>query len=155
MNYTLLLAVVLVSHTPSLHLPPTSHTPHSTLQMQTPTPHSHHLQLPPRQIRHHLPSRNPRHPPQRREIQSAGQPIRKPEAHHGRDPTSRVLESKARALHLVLLDLAATQMMHAALVVDFWYVGPWSVGELRAGDDVEVVVGGVPACVAFCADCCA
>jgi len=46
------------------------------------------------------------------------------------------------------------KMVHAALRIDFGFISARSVGELRAGDDVEVVVGGVPACVAFCADCC-
>lgn len=43
-------------------------------------------------------------------------------------------------------------MVNAALGVDFWIIGAGSVGELRADEDVEVVVGGVAACVTFCAD---
>lgn len=43
-------------------------------------------------------------------------------------------------------------MMDGALGVDFGGVGAGCVGELRAGKDVEIVVGGVAAGVAFCAD---
>ena len=113
------------------------------------------LQFPPRQIQHHLPTRNPRRPPQRRKIQRARQPICKAKPQHRRNPAPRVLKCKARALHLVLLDRAAMKMVHGSLRVDFRFISARGVSELRAGDDVEVVVGGVPACVTFCTDCCA
>lgn len=43
-------------------------------------------------------------------------------------------------------------MVHAALRVDLGLVGSGDVGELGALEDVEVVVGGVTAGVAFGAD---
>lgn len=45
------------------------------------------------------------------------------------------------------------KVVHASLRVDLWNVGSGSVGELSADEDVEVVIGGVTACVAFCANC--
>lgn len=41
------------------------------------------------------------------------------------------------------------QMVDASLGVDFWRVRAGRVGELRAREDVEVVVGGVATGVAF------
>lgn len=46
-------------------------------------------------------------------------------------------------------------MMHGALRVDFRLEASGRVGVLHAVQDVEVVVGGVSACVAFGADGCA
>lgn len=43
-------------------------------------------------------------------------------------------------------------MVHAALGVELGEVFAGDVGHLRAVEDVEVVVGCVAACVAFCAD---
>ena len=43
-------------------------------------------------------------------------------------------------------------MVHTALGIDFWLIGTWRVGELGAGQDVEIVIGGVTACVTFCAN---
>ena len=43
-------------------------------------------------------------------------------------------------------------MVHRAGRVDFGFEGAGDVSELRAGQDVEVVVGGVAAGVAFGAD---
>ena len=77
------------------------------------------------------------------------------EEQHGRDPSARILEGKARRLHLVLLDVAAAQVVDAALGIDLGLVGTGDVGELGAVEDVEVVVGGVAAGVAFGADGCA
>jgi hypothetical protein len=108
-----------------------------------------HLQLESGQVRQHLSGRNPGHPPQRGEVQGAGQAIGKAEAQHGGDPAAGVLESKAGGFHLVLLDSAALQVVHAALGVDLGLVGSRSVGQLGTGQDVEVVVGGVSAGVAF------
>ncbi|KAK1247878.1 hypothetical protein MKX07_000766 [Trichoderma sp. CBMAI-0711] len=85
-------------------------------------------------------------------FESAGQAIGEAEEEHGRDPAAGVLERKAGLGHLVLLRVAAAQVVHAAGRVDLWLVLAGDVGELRAGEDVEVVVGGVAAGVAFCAD---
>jgi hypothetical protein len=107
-------------------------------------------QLPsPNQIPHHLPPRNPRCPPQRDPIQRARKRICIPEPQHGRDPATRVLERETRAVHLVLLHFAASQVMYAALGVHFGLVRAGRVGELFAADDVEVIVGGVAAGVSF------
>jgi hypothetical protein len=45
--------------------------------------------------------------------------------------------------------------MDRALGIDFWVVRAWSwsVGKLGSGEDVEVIVGSVAACMTFCADC--
>ena len=45
------------------------------------------------------------------------------------------------------------KMVHTTLRVDFWLIGSRSIGELSAFQDVEVVVGGMTACVAFGAHC--
>ncbi len=111
-----------------------------------------HSQLEPQQIRNHLPTRDPRSSPQRREIQRAAKPICKPKEQHRRDPSSSILHRETSLVHLILLDGAALEMVNTALGVDFWLVGAGSVGELGADEDVEVVVGGVAACVAFCAN---
>jgi hypothetical protein len=60
--------------------------------------------------------------PQSREIEGAGKAIGETETKHGRNPTTSVFESKARIIHLVLLDFAATQMVYTALRVDFGLV---------------------------------
>jgi len=86
------------------------------------------LQLKPHQIAHHLARRDPGHPPQRREVQGTRQSICKPKEQHRRNPASRVLKRKASRVHFVLLDHTATQMVHAALWVDFWDVGAGRVG---------------------------
>jgi hypothetical protein len=120
-----------------------------------PSPHplpSHSLQLKPQQIPNHLPARNPRRRPQRREIQRRRERIRIPKEQHRRDPAARVLERKARRFHLVLLDLAAAQMVHRAGGVDFGLEVAGGVGELGPRQDVEVVVGRVAAGVAFGSD---
>jgi hypothetical protein len=87
-------------------------------------------QLPPRKVRNHLSRGDPSHSPQRRDIQCARQAIGEAKAQHGRNPSPRVLKSEASTFHLVLLD---------------------GVCKLSPFQDVEVVIGGVAACVAFCA----
>ena len=44
-------------------------------------------------------------------------------------------------------------MVHRALGVDLGFVGSWGESELRAADDVEIVVCCVAAGVAFCSYC--
>lgn len=109
-------------------------------------------QLPLEQVANHLPPGQMRRLPQRGEVKGAGQAIGEAEEEHGRDPAAGVLEREAGLGHLVLLGVAAAQVVHAAGRVDLRLVLAGHVGELRAGEDVEVVVGGVPAGVAFCAD---
>ena len=109
------------------------------------------LQLPPRKVRSHLSCGDPSHSPQRRDIQCARQAIGEAKAQHGRDPSPRVLESEASTFHLVLLDGATVKMVHAALRVDFRLIRAGGVCELSPFQDVEVVIGGVAAGVAFCA----
>jgi hypothetical protein len=77
------------------------------------------LQLELHQIPNHLPSSNPRRRPQRREVQRRRERIGVPEEKHRRNPAARVLKSKARRLHLVLLDFATAQVVHGAGRVDF------------------------------------
>lgn len=128
---------------------PSHHTVPSILQPPGSKPFS---QLEPQQIPHHLPARNPRRPPQRREIQGAGKRICISKPQHGRDPSPRVLQRETGRLHLILLDGTALEMVHAALRVDLRFVGSGRVGELRAGEDVEIVVGRVAATVPFGTD---
>lgn len=90
--------------------------------------------------------------PQRREVERAGQAVGKAKEEHGRDPAARVLEREAGLGHLVLLDVAAAQVVDASRGVDLGLVLAGHVGRLGAGEDVEVVVGGVAAGVAFCSD---
>jgi hypothetical protein len=110
------------------------------------------LQLPPRQVQNHLSPRDPRRPPQGREVQGAGEGIGIAKAQHGGDPAAGVLEREARFVHLVLLDRPAPQVVHAALRIHFGLVRPRRVRQLRARQDVEVVVGCVPPRVALGAD---
>jgi len=44
-------------------------------------------------------------------------------------------------------------MMNASLWIDFWLVRSWGVGELGAGQDVEIIVGCVAAGVTFGPNC--
>lgn len=134
----------------------------STLPAPPSQQHHHHhlkfyLKLPPPQIPHHLPPRNHRRPPQRPKIQRTTKRIRIPKPHHRRNPTSRILERKTRTFHFVLFDLPSSQMMYISRRVDFWFVGVcgWVVGQLSAGENVEVVVCCVSARVAFGSDGCA
>ena len=113
------------------------------------------LQLEPHQSPNHLPTSHPSRSPQRREIQRRRKRISVAKEQHGRNPAARVLQSKARRLHLVLLDLAAAQVVDGAGGVDFGLEVAGRVSELRAGEDVEVVVCRVAAGVAFGSDGCA
>jgi hypothetical protein len=127
--------------------------PLSCERPQPPTPlPTANLKLALQQVPTHLPSRDPRHAPQSWEVEGARQTIAETEEHHGRDPAARVLEREAAVGHLVLLDGAAAQVVHAARVVDLGLVLAGDVGELCAGKDVEVIVGCVAAGVALCAD---
>lgn len=110
------------------------------------------LQLELQQITHHLARGNARSRPQSREVESAGKGIGVAEEQHGRDPATRVLECEARAIHLVLLDLAADQVVHGTGGVLLGFEGSGDVGKLLAVQDVEVVVCGVAAGVALGAD---
>lgn len=107
------------------------------------------------QVRDHLPARHVRHAPQGGDVERARQAVGEAKEHHGRDPAARVLERKAALGHLVLLHVATAQVVHAALRVHLGLVRAGRVGRLHARQDVEVVVGRVPARVAFRADCCA
>lgn len=111
-----------------------------------------HLQFQLQQIANHLAGGNPRGRPQGREVQRAGEGIGIAEEQHGRDPAARILQRKARRLHLVLLDLAATEVVHAAGGVDLGLELAGHVRQLRAVQDVEVVVCGMAAGVALGAD---
>ena len=110
------------------------------------------LQLELQQVANHLPPSHPRRRPQRREIQRRRERIGIAKEQHRRNPAARVLEREARRLHLVLLDFAAAQVVHGAGRVDLGLELAGDVGQLGAGQDVEVVVGGVAAGVALGAD---
>lgn len=110
------------------------------------------LQLALHQVADHLTGSDARGSPQSREVQSAGEGIGVTEEEHGRDPATGVLEREARLIHLVLLDLAADEVVHATGRVDLGLELSGDVGELGALEDVEVVIGGVAAGVAFGSD---
>lgn len=111
------------------------------------------LELAPGQVAQHLAPGDPRHAPQRGEVERGAQTVGEAKEEHGRDPTARVLEREAALGHLVLLDGAAHEVVHAALGVDLGLVLARHVGQLGAREDVEEVVGGVAAGVALGADC--
>lgn len=110
------------------------------------------LQLTLEQVANHFPPRDPCRLPQRGKVKSARQAVGKAEEKHGGDPTAGIFESKAAVGHLVLLDVAAAQVVDASCRVDLGLVGSRDVGRLDAGENVEVVVGGVAAGVALGAD---
>lgn len=107
------------------------------------------LQLVLQQVADHLTGSDACGSPQGREVQGAGEGIGVTEEEHGRDPATSVLKRKARLIHLVLLDLAADQVVHATGGVDLGLELAGDVGELGTLEDVEVVVGGVATSVAF------
>ena len=107
------------------------------------------LQLPLQQIANHLPTRYPRRLPQRRDIQGTRQAIRKAKEQHRWDPTASVLHREAPFGHLVLFDIAASQVVYATWRVYLCFVLAWHVSELCASEDVEVVVRCVTAGVAL------
>ena len=104
------------------------------------------------QVRNCLAARYPRCLPERRKVEGARQPIGEAKEEHGRDPPPGILKGKAALGHLVLLGVAAAKVVHTARGVDFGLVRTRHIGRLSAGEDVEVVVGGVAAGVAFGAD---
>ena len=55
-------------------------------------------------------------------------------------------------MHLILLHMASWQVVHTASGVPLHLQLGWCEGPLLADEDVEVVVGGVHACVALGAD---
>lgn len=110
------------------------------------------LELHLQQITNHLAGSDPRSSPQSREVQGAREGIGKAEEQHGWDPAARILQRKARSLHAVLLNLAAAEMVHAASGIDLGREFTGHVCQLCALENVEVVIGGVSACVAFGAD---
>ena len=113
------------------------------------------LQLPLQQVANHLASRHPRGRPQSREVQSRREGIGVSEEKHRRNPATRVLEREAGRVHLVLLNVAAAKVVHGTCRVDLGLESAGHVSQLRAGQDVEVIVGSVAAGVAFSADGCA
>lgn len=113
---------------------------------------AHPLQLELQQVAHHLARSNAGSRPQSGEVEGAGKGIGVAEEQHGRDPAPSVLEGEARAVHLVLLDLAADKVVHGTGGVLLGLEGSGDVGELLAVQDVEVVVRGVAAGVALGAD---
>lgn len=107
------------------------------------------LKLPAQQVRDHFAAGDSRRGPQGREVKGAGESIGVTEEKHGRDPTTGVLEGKARLLHLVLLDLAAAEVVDGARGVDLRLKSARNESDLSSLKDVEVVIGGVAAGVAL------
>ena len=110
------------------------------------------LELPLEQVGDHLPAGDARRLPQGGEVEGAGQAVGEAEEEHGGDPAAGVLEREAALGHLVLLDVAAAQVVYAAGRVHLGLVLSGDVGRLYAREDVEVVVGRVAARVALGAD---
>lgn len=110
------------------------------------------LELALKQVADHLASGDDRGAPEGREIERAAEGIGIAEEQHGRDPAARILEREAALGHLVLLDGAADEVVDGAGRVDLGLVLAGDVGLLGAGEDVEVVVGGVAAGVTLGAD---
>ena len=110
------------------------------------------LELELQQVAHHLPRRHTGSGPQSWEIQRARECVGIAKEQHGRDPTTGVLEREARAVHLVLLDLATNQVVYGTSGVALGLKATGDVGELFTREDVEVVVCGVAAGVALGAD---
>ena len=71
-----------------------------------------------------------------------------------RDQGSDVDSRKTPLVHLILLHRAPNKMMHRALGIDLSLILARRICQLSATDDVEIVVCGVSARVALCADCC-
>ncbi len=108
--------------------------------------------LPPQEVADNLAAGDAHRIPQRGEVERAGEAVRKAKEQHGRNPAADILQGEAAVGHLVLLGLAAPQVMHAALAVDLGLVLARRVGPLLAEEDVEVVVARVAARVALGAD---
>lgn len=108
-----------------------------------------HLQLEFEQVGDHLAAGDARGRPESREVQGGREGIGVAKEEHGRDPATGVLKRETRRVHLVLLDLATTEMVHGTGGVGLGFVGTGDVGELGAVQDVEVVVRGVTASVAL------
>lgn len=111
-----------------------------------------HLQLVLQQVADHLTGSDARGSPQGREVQGAREGIGVTEEEHGRDPATSVLQREARLIHLVLLDLATDQVVHATGRVDLGLELAGDVGKLGTLEDVEVIVGGVATSVTFSSD---
>lgn len=110
------------------------------------------LELSPCQVPDHLLAREPGGTPQSRHVQGARQPVGEAKEQHRRDPPASILEREAALGHLVLLDGATAKVVDGAGWVNLGLVLPGDVGGLGSGKDVEVIVGGVTAAVAFSTD---
>lgn len=110
------------------------------------------LELALKQVADHLAAGNDGGAPEGREIERAAEGIGIAEEQHGRDPAARILEREAALGHLVLFDGAADEVVDGTGRVDLGLVLAGDVGSLSAGEDVEVVVGGVAAGVTLSAD---
>lgn len=130
-------------------IPPTLQPPNNRIVQRI---SDYPLQLELQQVAHHLARSNAGSRPQSGEVEGAAKGIGVAEEQHGRDPATGVLEGEARAVHLVLLDLAADQVVHGTGGVLLGLEGSGDIGQLLAVQDVEVVVRGVTAGVALGAD---
>ena len=87
--------------------------------------------------------------PQCLPIERTGERICKAKRQHKRNPTLSELQRPTTLVHLVLLDVATTKMVHGAFGIAFLDERVRWVGPLLALEDVEVVVGGVATRVAL------
>lgn len=111
-----------------------------------------HLDLADEEVANHLDGSDIGRAPQGRDVEGAEEAVGKAKEHHGRDPAAGVLKGEAVLGHLVLLDVAAAQVVDGARGVDLALKLAGDVGPLLAGQDVEVVVGRVAARVALSAN---
>ena len=119
-----------------------------------PPPSTSHLDLALEHVANHLTTSKMGRLPQRGQIEGGRETICEAEEQHGRDPAAGVLKREAAIGHLVLLGVAAVKVVDAAGRVHLGLVLAGGVGGLGAGQDVEVVVGGVAASVSLGANGC-
>jgi hypothetical protein len=112
-----------------------------------------HLQLSLKEVSDHLSASDACSGPEGGEVQGARKSVRVAKTQHRRDPSTGIFESKAGIFHLVLLDIAAAQVVNASLWVRLGFIRSGAPSELGALENVEIVVCSMAARVAFGPDC--
>lgn len=110
---------------------------------------SNSLYLPHGQTPKHALRRDPDGVGERPKVERGKHGIGEPKRQHRGDPTLGELERPAALVHLILLDDATAHVIHDALGVPLLDEGMGRVRPLLALEDIEVVVGRVPAAVAL------
>lgn len=113
------------------------------------------LNLPPQQIPNHLAPSDPDSVVECDEVHGGEEAVCETEWEHEGDPAPRILQSPTFRLHGILLHDAPNEVVHVSGVINLPGKCAGGVGGLTTGKDVEVVVCGVSAGVAFGADGCA